>query len=92
MKTWKLTTRKPDAETILVEADSLLVAKTGNLVFAQKDGIEDAWPVNPDDTFYQLDNFTIVRVQAAGTYTECVLEPRGGRGDDRGGDNLPVLQ
>ena len=73
MKTWKLTTRKPDAETILVEADSLLVAKTGNLVFAQKDGIEDAWPVNPDDPFYQLDNLTIVRVQAAGTYTECII-------------------
>ncbi len=75
MKTWKLVTRKPDVETIFVEADDLLQSKTGNLIFVQKDGIEDAWPVNPDDPFYQLDNLTIVRVQAAGTYTECVLQP-----------------
>ncbi len=75
MKTWKLVTRKPNVETIFVEADDLLQSKTGNLIFVQKDGIEDAWPVNPDDPFYQLDNLTIVRVQAAGTYTECTLQP-----------------
>ncbi len=73
MKTWKLSTKKPDAETILVEADSLLVGKTGSLIFVRKDGIEDAWPVNPDDPFHQLDGFIIVRVQGAGTYTECII-------------------
>ena len=75
MNTWKLTPKKPDAETILVNADSLLLGKTGNLVFVRKDGIEDGWPVNPDDPFHQLDGFIIVRVQSAGTYTSCVLEP-----------------
>ena len=75
MNTWKLTTKKPDVETIFVEADSLLQSKTGNLVFLRKEWIEDATPVNDDSPFYQLDGFTIVRVQGAGTYTECVLQP-----------------
>ncbi len=74
MKTWKLTTKKPDIETTFVEADRLLQTKTGNLVFVRRDGIDDGWPVNPDDPFHQLDGFIIVRVQGAGTYTECTLQ------------------
>ena len=74
MKTWKLTTKKPDVESIFIEADRLLQTKTGNLVFLQKES-EDAWPANDDSPFYHLDGFTIVRVQGAGTYSDCVLEP-----------------
>ncbi len=74
MKTWKLTTRKPDVESIFIEADRLLQTKTGNLVFLRKES-EDAMPANGDSPFYQLDGFIIVRVQAAGTYTECTLQP-----------------
>ena len=92
MKTWTLVTRKPDAETVLNEADRVLIAKTGNLIFLRKDGEDQGWGPNPDDPFHQLDGFIVVRVQGAGTYTKCVLEPRGGRGDDRGGDNLPTFQ
>ena len=73
MKTWKLTTKKPDIESIFIEADHLLQTKTGNLVFLRKES-EDGWPVNADSPFYQLDGFIIVRVQGAGTYTECVLQ------------------
>ena len=75
MKTWKLTTKKPDVETIFIEADSLLQTKTGNLVFLQKESVEDAVAINDDSAFYHLDGFTIVRVQGAGTYSECVLQP-----------------
>ncbi len=74
MKTWKLTTKKPDIESIFIEADRLLQTKTGNLVFLRKDGIDDGWPVNNDSPFYQLDGFTIIRVQGAGTYTKCILQ------------------
>ncbi len=74
MKTWKLTTKKPDVETTFVEADRLLQTKTGNLVFLRKES-EDAMPINDDSSFYQLDGFTIIRVQGAGTYAECILQP-----------------
>ncbi len=73
MKTWKLTTKKPDIESIFIEADRLLQTKTGHLVFLRKES-EDAMPINPDDPFYQLDGFTIIRVQGAGTYTKCILQ------------------
>ncbi len=73
MKTWKLTTKKPDPETILVEADRLLVAKTGNLIFLRKDAEDEGWSVNHDDPFHQLDGFIVVRVQGAGTYTKCII-------------------
>ena len=73
MKTWKLTNKKPDIESIFIEADRLLQTKTGNLVFLRKES-EDAMPINDDSPFYQLDGFTIIRVQGAGTYTKCILQ------------------
>ena len=75
MKTWILTIKKADAETVVVEADKLLHGKTGNLVFLRKEGDGDAAPISGDSPFYQLEGFTIVRVQGAGTYADCVLQP-----------------
>ena len=78
MKTWQLTIKKPGKLTILkpdilVEADRLLVGKTGALVFVRRDGKEEGWGPNHDDPFYQLDGCTVTRVQAPGTYASCVL-------------------
>ena len=75
MKTWRLTIKKADAEIITIKADNLLHSKTGNLVFLRKENSEGAVPANGESPFYQLEGFTIVRVQGAGTYAECVLEP-----------------
>ena len=75
MKTWKLIVKKTDAEAITIKADNLLLGKTGNLVFLRKENGDDAVPANGDSPFYQLEGFTIVRVQGAGTYAECVLQP-----------------
>ena len=81
MKIWRLTAKKPGKLTalkpdILVEADRLLVGKTGSLIFLRRDGDDEAWPVNHDDPFHQLDGFIVVRVQGAGTYSECIIMER----------------
>ena len=81
MKTWRLTTKQPgkprtkqpDPETILIEADRLLITKTGALVFARSDAEDSGWGPNADDPFYQIDGFTITHVQAPGTFTKCTL-------------------
>ena len=83
MKTWRLTpkkpwkprTKQPDPQVILVEADRVLVGKMGALVFLRKNAADEDWGSEPnaDDSFVQVDGDTVVRVQAAGCYTSCVI-------------------
>ncbi len=70
MKTWRITLKKRAPEIVTVEADALLHAPTGNLVFVRRD---DNAAGNCEGTFCPPAGFTITHVQGAGTYWHCAV-------------------